>query len=100
MSSKTAQERAAKELAEFEEQQAESQTATLPQEEKSDQQKQTHNEPMGVTLSRARQDMTMAILQIQNMYGLPAYLTDLIVTASLADIRDCANKDLLNSMSE
>lgn len=43
--------------------------------------------------------MTLAILQVQAAYGLPAYLTDLIVTAVLADIRGCANKDLLNALS-
>lgn len=92
MSSEKAKEKAAQELAEFENKQAE-------QEETKEEQEQA-GEPMGVTLSRARQDMTMAVLQIQNMYGLPAYLTDLILTATLADIRDCANKDLLNATSE
>ena len=57
------------------------------------------DEPIGVLASRAHEDMTMAILQVQAAYGLPAYLTDLIVTAVLADIRGCANKDLLNTLS-
>ena len=48
---------------------------------------------------RQHEDMTLAILQVQAAYGLPAYLTDLIVTAVLADIRGCANKDLLNTLS-
>lgn len=54
---------------------------------------------MGILTSRAHEDMTLAILQVQAAYGLPAYLTDLIVTAVLADIRGCANKDLLNALS-
>lgn len=57
------------------------------------------DEPMGILTSRAHEDMTLAILQVQAAYGLPAYLTDLIVTAVLADIRGCANKDLLNTLS-
>lgn len=52
--------------------------------------------PLGVKISAARADMTLAILEVQNTYGLPAYLTDLIVSACLSDIRDCANKELIN----
>lgn len=65
----------------------------------SDEPKEEQTEPIGVLASRAHEDMTMAILQVQAAYGLPAYLTDLIVTAVLADIRGCANKDLLNTLS-
>lgn len=61
-----------------------------------DEPKEEQSEPMGILTSRAHEDMTLAILQVQAAYGLPAYLTDLIVTAVLADIRGCANKDLLN----
>lgn len=61
--------------------------------------KEEQSEPMGILTSRAHEDMTLAILQVQAAYGLPAYLTDLIVTAVLADIRGCANKDLLNALS-
>ena len=64
-----------------------------------DEPKEEQTEPIGVLASRAHEDMTMAILQVQAAYGLPAYLTDLIVTAVLADIRGCANKDLLNTLS-
>ena len=64
-----------------------------------DEPKHEQTEPIGVLASRAHEDMTMAILQVQAAYGLPAYLTDLIVTAVLADIRGCANKDLLNTLS-
>lgn len=64
-----------------------------------DEPKEEQTEPIGVLASRAHEDMTMAILQVQATYGLPAYLTDLIVTAVLADIRGCANKDLLNTLS-
>ena len=64
-----------------------------------DEPKEEQTEPIGVLASRAHEDMTMAILQVQAAYGLPAYLTDLILTAVLADIRGCANKDLLNTLS-
>lgn len=64
-----------------------------------DEPKEEQSEPMGILTSRAHEDMTLAILQVQAAYGLPAYLTDLIVTAVLADIRGCANKDLLNALS-
>ena len=64
-----------------------------------DEPKEEQTEPIGVLASRAHEDMTMAILQVQAAYGLPAYLTDLIVTAVLADILGCANKDLLNTFS-
>lgn len=58
--------------------------------------KTTDDIPLGVKISSARADMTLAILEVQNTYGLPAYLTDLIVSACLSDIRDCANKELIN----
>lgn len=58
--------------------------------------KQEDNTPLGVKLSAARADMTLAILEVQQAYGLPAYLTDLIVSACLSDVRDCANKELIN----
>lgn len=58
--------------------------------------KEVKKEPIGITLNMAQADMTMAIIQIQNAYGLPAYLTDLVVTAALADIRTCAKQDILN----
>ena len=58
--------------------------------------KTTDDTPLGVKISAARADMTLAILEVQNTYGLPAYLTDLIVSACLSDIRDCANKELIN----
>ena len=51
--------------------------------------------PLCVKLQAARADMTIAILNVQNEYGLPAYLTDLIVSACLSDIRDCASKELI-----
>lgn len=57
-------------------------------------------EPIGITLHKAHEDMTIAILQIQNAYGLPAYLTDFLVTAILADIRGCANKELMGAMGQ
>lgn len=40
--------------------------------------------------------MQMAIVDIEQRYGLPAYLTDLILTACLSDVRDCATKELIN----
>ena len=64
-----------------------------------DEPEEEQTEQIVVLASRAHEDMTMAILQVQAAYGLPAYLTDLIVTAVLADIRGCANKDLLNTLS-
>lgn len=33
---------------------------------------------------------------VQLEYGLPAYITDVIVSACLSDIRDCANKELIS----
>lgn len=47
-------------------------------------------------LTAARGDMTLAILEVQRAYGLPAYITDVIVSACLSDIRDCANKELIS----
>lgn len=60
--------------------------------------KKTKGESIGVKLSMAQADVTIAIMQIQNAYGFPAYLTDLIVTAALADIRTCAKQDILNAL--
>lgn len=47
-------------------------------------------------LTAARGDMTLAILDVQRAYGLPAYIADVIVSACLSDIRDCANKELIS----
>lgn len=47
-------------------------------------------------LTAARGDMTLAILEVQRAYGLPAYITDVIVSACLSDVRDCANKELIS----
>ena len=52
--------------------------------------------PLNVTITAARADMQMAIVDIEQRYGLPAYLTDLILTACLSDVRDCATKELIN----
>ena len=38
-----------------------------------DEPKEEQTEPIGVLASRAHEDMTMAILQVQAAYGLPAY---------------------------
>lgn len=66
-------------------------------EEQSEQKHESVNTPLGVKLNAARADMTIAILEVQKAYGLPAYITDLIVSACLSDIRDCANKELINA---
>lgn len=54
------------------------------------------SDPINITLAKAQNDITMAIVQIQNAYGLPSYLMDLLVSSALGDIRACANKELLN----
>ncbi len=74
--------------------QAQAETGEIPEKP----QDKVESEPIGVTLSRAHGDVTIAILEIQYAYGLPAYLTDLIVTAALSDIRACANKDIIHAM--
>ncbi len=51
---------------------------------------------LNVTITAARADMQMAIVDIEQRYGLPAYLTDLILTACLSDVRDCATKELID----
>ena len=53
------------------------------------QEEQQQTEPKTPTISAelltaARGDMTLAILEVQRAYGLPAY------------IRDCANKELIS----
>lgn len=60
-----------------------------------EEQKEADNTPLSIKIGAARADMTLAILEVQNAYGLPTYLTDLIVSACLSDIRDCANKELI-----
>lgn len=47
-------------------------------------------------LAAAKAETTAAILQIERMYELPAYLTELIVSSCLSDIRECSNKELLS----
>lgn len=77
----------------------------MPQEEKQETketlQEEQQAEPKAPTISAelltaARGDMTLAILEVQRAYGLPAYITDVIVSACLSDIRDCANKELIS----
>ena len=50
--------------------------------------------PLNVTITAARAEMQMAIVDIEQRYGLPAYLTDLILTACMSDVRDCATREL------
>lgn len=52
--------------------------------------------PLNITITAARAEMQMAIVDIEQRYGLPAYLTDLILTACLSDVRDCATKELID----
>ena len=52
--------------------------------------------PLNITITAARADMQMAIVDIEQRYGLPAYLTDLILTACMSDVRDCATKELID----
>lgn len=71
------------------------------QETKETLQEERQAEPKAPTISAelltaARGDMTLAILEVQRAYGLPAYITDVIVSACLSDIRDCANKELIS----
>lgn len=71
------------------------------QETKETLQEEQQAEPKAPTISAelltaARGDMTLAILEVQRAYELPAYITDVIVSACLSDIRDCANKELIS----
>lgn len=50
---------------------------------------------MEVVVGAAKGDMMMAILGIQKQYNLPSYMTELILTSCLSDIRDVVNKDLI-----
>lgn len=52
--------------------------------------------PLSILIGKAQGDLTMAILEIQNMYGLSVSIMDMVVSSALADIRSCVNRDLLS----
>ena len=64
--------------------------------DKTEEKQEEKKVPLNVTITAARADMQMAIVDIEQRYGLPASLTDLILTACLSDVRDCATKELIN----
>lgn len=44
--------------------------------------------PLGMILDNARAELTKAVAALQQKYGLPASLLDMILTGVLADIRE------------
>ena len=64
--------------------------------DKTEEKQEEKKVPLNITITAARADMQMAIVDIEQRYGLPAYLTDLILTACLSHVRDCATKELID----
>lgn len=64
--------------------------------DKTEEKQEEKKVPLNITITAARADMQMAIVDIEQRYGLPAYLTDLILTACLSDVRDCTTKELID----
>ena len=58
------------------------------------------NAPLGATILAAQSEFMMAILQVQNKYGLPPYLTNILVSSCMSDVRDAVIKDLIMSISK
>lgn len=54
--------------------------------------------PIGAKLEMAKRDFMVAILAVQDSYALPSYLTDILITSCLADIRDVVKKELASSI--
>ena len=50
-------------------------------------------------IQEAQQELIMSILNIQKKYELPAFLIDLMVSASLSDVKSCVNKELINTLA-
>lgn len=58
------------------------------------------NPPVGVSILEAQSEFMMAIMQIQSKYGLPSYMTNILVSSCISDIRDVVIKDLIASLSK
>ena len=43
--------------------------------------------PLGMILDHAREDMTKSVVALQQKYGLPASLLDVILTGVLSEVR-------------
>ena len=55
---------------------------------------------IGVRILEAQSEFMMAIMQIQRKYGLPAYLTNILVSSCISDVRDVVIKDLIAGFSK
>lgn len=44
--------------------------------------------PLGMILDHAREDMTKSVVALQQKYGLPASLLDVILTGVLSEVRE------------
>lgn len=44
--------------------------------------------PLGMILDCVREDMTKAVVSLQQKYGLPASLLDLVLTGVIAEVRE------------
>lgn len=57
-----------------------------------EEQKQEKNKqavpPLGMILDCAREEMTKAVVSLQQKYGLPASLLDLVLTGVIAEVRE------------
>lgn len=49
-------------------------------------------------INKANEEMTMAILNVQNKYDFPSYLMELIVSKCLVDLKTCAISELVNTI--
>ena len=58
------------------------------------------NVPISERIALAKTELTSFIVNMQTTYELPSFLMDLIVTASLSDIRDCVSREIVHSKYE
>lgn len=62
---------------------------------KQTEEKEEIREPISIMIEKAKRDISIAVLKAQRTYGLPSYITALIVEATLADVRAGKNVDMV-----
>ena len=53
---------------------------------------------LSLSLSNAKEELTIAILNIQEKNQLPAYLMELVINSTLLDVKGCANRETIKEL--
>ena len=57
--------------------------------------KENISEPLSVTIEKAKREISIVVINTQRKYGLPSYITTLLMEAVLADVRAGKTVDMV-----